>query len=39
MIPDFLKEQLTNQYGEDLTNQILEGYNKNYKRKHKKNIR
>lgn len=31
MIPDFLKEQLTNQYGEDLTNQILEGYNKKRK--------
>lgn len=26
MIPEFLKELLNNQYGKDLTNQILEGY-------------
>ena len=28
MIPEFLIEQLNNQYGENLTKQILEGYNK-----------
>ena len=27
MIPDFLKELLNNQYGQDLTKKILEGYN------------
>ena len=28
MIPEFLIEQLNNQYGEDITKKILEGYNK-----------
>ena len=28
MIPDFLKEKLVNQYGLELTNQIIEGYKK-----------
>lgn len=28
MIPEFLIEQLNNQYGENITKQILEGYNK-----------
>ena len=28
MIPEFLIEQLNNQYGQELTKQILEGYNK-----------
>ena len=28
MIPDFLKELLKNQYGEDITEKIIEGYNK-----------
>ncbi len=31
MIPEFLKELLTNQYGEDLTQQILKGYNQKRK--------
>ena len=31
MIPDFLKELLLNQYGEELTKRILDGYNKKRK--------
>ena len=31
MIPDFLKEKLINQYGEDTTKKIIEGYNKKRK--------
>ena len=27
MIPEFLIEKLNNQYGKDLTNKIIEGYN------------
>ena len=31
MIPSFLIEKLKNQYGEELTNKILEGYNQKRK--------
>ena len=31
MIPQFLQEKLNIQYGEELTNKILEGYTKNRK--------